>query len=220
MKRNPVRRWIRITVSKGWACARASGSRRVIAGYFEFRLPVMSALSFDVSGRYDHYSDFGDAFTPKASFGLYAPEPSDPSRRLLAWISGTVDCREWLERRRELYSGNACEWESFSGYFLCPDSSQCSVLLAVLCSVLDFRESKHQTREIGRLYIWRRTATLAAFLRLGGFVCDQEKGRHRGAEYRAGTVGLPQWRAGSTRIHGSADNPDRHSRPPCRGRLS
>jgi iron complex outermembrane receptor protein len=55
---------------EGVGITRASGSRRVIAGYFEFRLPVMSALSFDVSGRYDHYSDFGDAFTPKASFGF------------------------------------------------------------------------------------------------------------------------------------------------------
>jgi iron complex outermembrane receptor protein len=55
---------------EGVGITRASGSRRVIAGYFEFRLPVLSALSFDVSGRYDHYSDFGDAFTPKASFGF------------------------------------------------------------------------------------------------------------------------------------------------------
>jgi iron complex outermembrane receptor protein len=51
---------------EGVPIVRASGSRHVTATYVELGLPVLSTLSLDLSGRYDHYSDFGDAFTPKA----------------------------------------------------------------------------------------------------------------------------------------------------------
>jgi iron complex outermembrane receptor protein len=53
---------------QGLGIAQTAGSRRVEAAYFEFGLPVVTMLNFDVSGRYDHYSDFGSAFTPKAGF--------------------------------------------------------------------------------------------------------------------------------------------------------
>ena len=53
---------------QGLGIAQVAGSRRVEAVYAEFGLPVVKMLDFDVSGRYDHYSDFGGAFTPKAGF--------------------------------------------------------------------------------------------------------------------------------------------------------
>jgi len=53
---------------QGLGIAQTAGSRRVEAAYFEFGIPVIKMLNFDVSGRYDHYSDFGSAFTPKAGF--------------------------------------------------------------------------------------------------------------------------------------------------------
>ncbi len=53
---------------QGLGNAKTVGSRNVEAAYFEFGLPLLKSLSFDLSGRFDHYSDFGDAFTPKAGF--------------------------------------------------------------------------------------------------------------------------------------------------------
>jgi iron complex outermembrane receptor protein len=52
----------------GLGIAQTAGARRVEAAYFEFGLPVVKQLNIDLSGRYDHYSDFGGAFTPKAGF--------------------------------------------------------------------------------------------------------------------------------------------------------
>jgi iron complex outermembrane receptor protein len=52
----------------GLGIAQTAGERRVEAGYFEFGIPVVKQLNIDLSGRYDHYSDFGSAFTPKAGF--------------------------------------------------------------------------------------------------------------------------------------------------------
>jgi iron complex outermembrane receptor protein len=46
----------------------ASGSRWIAAGYFEVGAPVLKSFALDASGRFDHYSDSGDAFTPKVGF--------------------------------------------------------------------------------------------------------------------------------------------------------
>ena len=43
------------------------GSRSVSALFAEFNVPVVKDLSVNVAGRADHYSDFGNAFSPKAS---------------------------------------------------------------------------------------------------------------------------------------------------------
>ena len=53
---------------QGLGIAQTAGSRKVEAAYVEFGLPIVKILNFDVSGRYDHYSDFGGAFTPKVGF--------------------------------------------------------------------------------------------------------------------------------------------------------
>jgi iron complex outermembrane receptor protein len=53
---------------QGLGIAQTAGSRRVEAAYFEFGVPLLKILNVDLSGRYDHYSDFGSAFTPKAGF--------------------------------------------------------------------------------------------------------------------------------------------------------
>lgn len=42
------------------------GSRTVSALFAEFNVPVVKDLSVNVAGRADHYSDFGNAFSPKA----------------------------------------------------------------------------------------------------------------------------------------------------------
>lgn len=49
------------------AIAAVDGSRDVAAVYAEFNLPVTSTFEVQVAGRGDHYSDFGNAFSPKLS---------------------------------------------------------------------------------------------------------------------------------------------------------
>jgi iron complex outermembrane recepter protein len=53
---------------QGLGIAQTAGSRSVAAVYTEFGIPIVKMLDLDISGRYDHYSDFGGAFTPKAGF--------------------------------------------------------------------------------------------------------------------------------------------------------
>jgi iron complex outermembrane recepter protein len=53
---------------EGLGIAKTGGSRKVGGAYFEFGIPVVKPLNIDVSGRYDHYSDFGSSFTPKVGF--------------------------------------------------------------------------------------------------------------------------------------------------------
>jgi iron complex outermembrane receptor protein len=53
---------------QGIGVSQTIGSRNAYAAYAEFGLPVLSSLNLDISGRYDHYSDFGGDFTPKAGF--------------------------------------------------------------------------------------------------------------------------------------------------------
>jgi iron complex outermembrane receptor protein len=44
------------------------GRRNVSAAYYQINVPILSSLSVSQSSRYDHYSDFGSAFSPR--FGL------------------------------------------------------------------------------------------------------------------------------------------------------
>ena len=53
---------------QGIGVSQTIGSRNAYAAYFEFGVPVVKMLNFDISGRYDHYSDFGGDFTPKVGF--------------------------------------------------------------------------------------------------------------------------------------------------------
>lgn len=42
-----------------------NGSRNVAAAYYQIDIPIVHGVSFSQSGRFDHYSDFGDAFSPR-----------------------------------------------------------------------------------------------------------------------------------------------------------
>jgi len=41
------------------------GERNVAAAYYQIDVPIVTHLTFSQSGRYDHYSDFGGAFSPR-----------------------------------------------------------------------------------------------------------------------------------------------------------
>jgi len=57
------------------------GERDVTAAYYQFDIPITTQLSLSQSGRYDHYSDFGDAFSPRYALRF------QPVRMLTAYAS-------------------------------------------------------------------------------------------------------------------------------------
>ncbi|MEX3634030.1 TonB-dependent receptor plug domain-containing protein [Paraburkholderia sp. BR14320] len=57
------------------------GERNVAAAFYQIDIPIIRNLTFTQSGRYDHYSDFGGAFSP--SFALRF----QPVRMLTAYAS-------------------------------------------------------------------------------------------------------------------------------------
>ncbi|MFZ6752111.1 TonB-dependent receptor [Undibacterium sp. Dicai25W] len=50
------------------------GQRDVTALFGELGIPVIKNLNLNLAGRYDHYSDFGNAFSPKASIRYQAAD--------------------------------------------------------------------------------------------------------------------------------------------------
>jgi iron complex outermembrane receptor protein len=53
---------------QGLGNAQTKGSRNVAAAYAEFDAPLLESLEVDASGRFDHYTDTGNGFTPKVGF--------------------------------------------------------------------------------------------------------------------------------------------------------
>jgi iron complex outermembrane recepter protein len=51
--------------AQGLGLAHTIGNRNIYSASAELGLPITSTLEADLSGRYDHYSDFGDTFNPK-----------------------------------------------------------------------------------------------------------------------------------------------------------
>jgi iron complex outermembrane receptor protein len=51
--------------TQGLGSAQTRGNRTVASAFGEIGLPVLDNLEFNVSGRYDHYSDVGGNFSPK-----------------------------------------------------------------------------------------------------------------------------------------------------------
>jgi iron complex outermembrane receptor protein len=51
--------------AQGLGIAHTKGHRTVSGAYVELDAPFLESLEVDVSGRYDHYSDFGRNFSPK-----------------------------------------------------------------------------------------------------------------------------------------------------------
>lgn len=62
-----------IGTGAGWASGQLTspsiqsvdGERNVTAVYYQIDMPLLKTLTFSQSGRYDHYSDFGGAFSPR-----------------------------------------------------------------------------------------------------------------------------------------------------------
>jgi iron complex outermembrane receptor protein len=52
----------------GLASSTVTGDRNVTSGFVEFSIPIVRNLETSIAGRWDHYSDFGNARTPKVGF--------------------------------------------------------------------------------------------------------------------------------------------------------
>lgn len=53
---------------QGLGNAQTKGSREVSGAYVEFDMPLLQQLEVDASGRFDHYTDAGNNFSPKIGF--------------------------------------------------------------------------------------------------------------------------------------------------------
>jgi iron complex outermembrane receptor protein len=51
--------------AQGLGIAHTIGNRNVLSAFGELNMPVWKQLDVDVSGRFDHYTDFGNTFNPK-----------------------------------------------------------------------------------------------------------------------------------------------------------
>jgi iron complex outermembrane receptor protein len=51
--------------AQGLGIAHTVGERTVASGFFELDAPVIRSVDINLSGRFDHYSDFGNNFSPK-----------------------------------------------------------------------------------------------------------------------------------------------------------
>jgi iron complex outermembrane receptor protein len=53
--------------AQGLGIAHTVGNRTVASGFFEIDAPVIPTVDVNVTGRFDHYSDFGNNFSPKVA---------------------------------------------------------------------------------------------------------------------------------------------------------
>jgi len=53
-------------LAQGLGIAHTVGNRTVASAFAELNLPVVPTVNIDLAGRFDHYSDFGENFSPKA----------------------------------------------------------------------------------------------------------------------------------------------------------
>lgn len=91
----------------GQGATQTDGSRTNTAGFFEFGIPATKELELQLAGRYDKYSDFGNAFSPKAGFkwspsktvavrgsvsrGFRAPTLPENAQSSSTFFTGVVD---------------------------------------------------------------------------------------------------------------------------------
>ena len=55
-------------VTQGLGIAQTEGTRDVSGAYAEFDMPLLESLEVDAAGRFDHYTDVGNNFSPKVGF--------------------------------------------------------------------------------------------------------------------------------------------------------
>ena len=132
----------------GGAGSEGRGKRRVQALYTEFSIPLLTNMEFNVAGRYDRYSDFGDTFNPKASI-MYRPIDN-----LLLRASGGTGFKA--------PDMNAIYAQESEGYPTFIDHAGCAKGIADTCSPAqylvkykrpqDLKEERSSNANIGAVY--------------------------------------------------------------------
>ncbi len=70
--------------AQGLGNAKTIGNRTVASAFAELGMPVTDKIEVNASGRYDHYSDFGDNFSPKIGVKFTPDEGNrDPRATIL-----------------------------------------------------------------------------------------------------------------------------------------
>jgi iron complex outermembrane recepter protein len=96
---------------QGFATEQAIGQREIASAMTEFDAPLLKSLELNVSGRFDHYSDFGNATTPKIGLKF---KPID-----LVALRGTFS--RGFRAPSFAENGNS-EVEGFIPYGVCPSN--------------------------------------------------------------------------------------------------
>jgi iron complex outermembrane recepter protein len=112
----------------GFGSTDVEADRNVSAAYAEFNIPLAETFDAQVAGRYDHYNDFGGAFSPKVGFrwqphqtflvrGSWSEAFRAPSLAQvgagITLSSGTLPCAEGTE-----FFDNWCEGEEDDLFYL------------------------------------------------------------------------------------------------------
>jgi iron complex outermembrane receptor protein len=100
----------------GNAGSSGGGQRDTRAVYSELSLPVLKQLEFQVAGRYDHYSDFGDTANPKLAL-LYHASPEVLIRA--SWGTGFK-----APLMQDLYAATANGYQTFVDAVACKKQQQ------------------------------------------------------------------------------------------------
>ena len=87
------------------------GQRDTRSSYAELSIPVFKTLELQLAGRYDHFSDFGDTFNPKAAF-LYHATPS-------VLIRGSFGTGFKAPRLQDLYASTSSGYPTFIDAVAC-----------------------------------------------------------------------------------------------------
>lgn len=100
---------------QGFATTQAIGSRNIASAMAEFDFPFFKWLELNMAGRFDHYSDFGSASTPKIGLKF---KPID-----LIALRGTFS--KGFRAPSFAENGNS-EVEGFVPYGVCPGTPLCN----------------------------------------------------------------------------------------------
>lgn len=95
--------------------SQAIGQRNITSANAELDAPLLSSLEVNVAGRFDHYSDFGNAFDPKVGLKF---KPLDAIALRATYSRGF--------RAPSFAESGASEVESFVNYGACPGSNLCT----------------------------------------------------------------------------------------------
>ena len=99
----------------GGAGSELEGKRRAVSSYMEFSIPLTNHVEWGLAGRYDSYSDFGQAFSPKTSL-YWKVSP-------IIMVRSSIGHGFKAPNIDDLYKAKSVGRATFIDYVLCQNSS-------------------------------------------------------------------------------------------------